>query len=220
MKRRIHCVIFHGKQELPFRDHHKAMTRTENRRTVVITWSDYHLWWNMMQTCTYQLFTSKVFIGTWSTEQLDKCCCRCGKWAEIRKAHFVALMLDKTSDVRNTAQLLLVLRFVSVVYSCVRERNIHLRMWQKKRKKPLPWVRGGIWIQWKTCSPVLWRCCSYEGTAFMALLLNEVLAKVKEKIPRALVIHCYAQALNLVLSQGGAKLENVKFFTLRYFLDC
>ncbi|XP_036373211.1 uncharacterized protein si:ch211-89o9.6 isoform X2 [Megalops cyprinoides] len=46
----------------------------------------------------------------------------------------------------------------------------------------------------------------------MASGLNGVQAKVKEKIPQALFIHCYAHALNLVLSQGVAKIRECKIF--------
>ena len=37
----------------------------------------------------------------------------------------------------------------------------------------------------------------YDGAAVMASGLNGVQAKIKEKIPQALFVHCYAHSLNL-----------------------
>ncbi|CDQ74374.1 unnamed protein product [Oncorhynchus mykiss] len=46
----------------------------------------------------------------------------------------------------------------------------------------------------------------------MASGLNRVQAKVKERAPMALFIHCYAHRLNLVLTQGASKLKECKVF--------
>lgn len=42
----------------------------------------------------------------------------------------------------------------------------------------------------------------YEGAAVMASGLHGVQARVKEVIPQALFVHCYAHRLNLVMSHG------------------
>ena len=48
----------------------------------------------------------------------------------------------------------------------------------------------------------------------MASGLNGVQAKIKEKIPQALFVHCYAHSLNLVMSKSAAKIKECKtFFT-------
>lgn len=52
----------------------------------------------------------------------------------------------------------------------------------------------------------------FDGAAVMASGLNRVQAKVKERAPMALFIHCYAHRLNLVLTQGASKLKECKVF--------
>lgn len=48
----------------------------------------------------------------------------------------------------------------------------------------------------------------------MASGLHGVQARVKEAIPQALFVHCFAHRLNLVMSQGAAKIRECKnFFT-------
>ena len=66
----------------------------------------------------------------------------------------------------------------------------------------------------------------YDGAAVMASGINGVQAKVKERAPTALFIHCYAHRLNLVLTQGASKLRECRIFfshisvaSLRFFPD-
>jgi hypothetical protein len=47
----------------------------------------------------------------------------------------------------------------------------------------------------------------YDGAAVMASGINGVQAKVKERAPIALFLHCRAHRLNLVLTQGASKLK-------------
>ena len=49
----------------------------------------------------------------------------------------------------------------------------------------------------------LWQC--YDGAVVMASGLNGVQAKVKEKAPMALFIHCYAHRLNFSTDSRGLK---------------
>lgn len=52
----------------------------------------------------------------------------------------------------------------------------------------------------------------YDGAAVMASGINGVQALIKEVIPYALFVHCYAHTLNLVMSQGAAKIKECKIF--------
>ncbi|KAL7380716.1 hypothetical protein ABVT39_022730 [Epinephelus coioides] len=52
----------------------------------------------------------------------------------------------------------------------------------------------------------------YDGAAVMASGLNRVQALVKETIPQALFVHCYAHTLHLVMSQGASKIKECKIF--------
>lgn len=46
----------------------------------------------------------------------------------------------------------------------------------------------------------------------MASGLNGVQACVKDKVPQALFVYCYAHTLNLVMSQGASKIKECKIF--------
>lgn len=52
----------------------------------------------------------------------------------------------------------------------------------------------------------------YDGAAVMASGLNGVQAKVKARAPMAFFIHCYANRLNFVLTQGASRLKECKVF--------
>ncbi|CAM4596457.1 unnamed protein product [Leuciscus chuanchicus] len=114
LKRLIDCVIFLGKQELSFRGHDESAGST-NRGNYLELLSflaenntDLH----------YHLSTNKVFCGTSGTIQNDLINAIAEVMGEeikreIKKAPFVAVMVDETTDASNAAQLALVLRYVT-----------------------------------------------------------------------------------------------------------
>lgn len=53
---------------------------------------------------------------------------------------------------------------------------------------------------------------TYDGAAVMASSLNGVQAKIREKIPEAIFMHCYAHKLNLVLSQSARSIPECQVF--------
>ena len=129
----------------------------------------------------YHLSTNKVFTGTSGKIQINLIYAIAEVMGEeikmeIKKAPFVAVMVDKMTDVRNVAQLTLILRYVTD--TGVKERFVNFE-----------------------CCPdkVVAQC--YDGAAVMASGLNGVQAKVKERAPMAFFIHCNAHRLNLVMTQ-------------------
>lgn len=129
---------------------------------------------------------------------------------EIINSPFVAVMLDETSDISNIAQLSLVLRYVTD--SGIKERFIKFEdVTGNKRAEDLAGLLIRFLEEYECMEKVVAQC--YDGAAVMASGLNGMQAKIKEKIPQALFIHCYAHILNLVLSQGAAKLRENLFLT-------
>ena len=53
---------------------------------------------------------------------------------------------------------------------------------------------------------------SYDGAAVVASNLNGLQAKIREKYPEAIFIHCHAHRLNLVLSQSFSQMNECKTF--------
>ncbi|KAJ4922465.1 hypothetical protein JOQ06_019560 [Pogonophryne albipinna] len=210
LKRLIHCVIFLGKQELPFRGHDESRESANrgNYLELLTFIAEYD------PDLHYHLSTSKVFIGTSSQIQHDLISAVAEVMGEtikeeISKAPFVALMLDETTDVSNAAQLSFVLRFVTD--SGVKERFVKCEdVTGKKRAEDVAAMALGF-LEEHGCMDKLVAQC-YDGAAVMASGLNGVQAEVKENIPQALFIHCYAHALNLVLSQGVVKIKECRIF--------
>ncbi|KAJ3584164.1 hypothetical protein NHX12_014660 [Muraenolepis orangiensis] len=203
-------TTMHNEKELPFRGHDESR-ESANRGNYLelLTFlakydPDLH----------YHLSTSKVFIGTSSQIQNDLISAVAEVMGEIikeeiSKAPFVALMLDETSDVSNAAQLSFVLRFVT--YSGEKERFVKFEdVTGKKQAEDVAALALGF-LEEHGCMDKLVAQC-YDGAAVMALGLNGVQAKLKEKIPQAPFIHCYADALNLVLSQGVVKIKECRIF--------
>ncbi|XP_041850455.1 zinc finger MYM-type protein 1-like [Melanotaenia boesemani] len=129
---------------------------------------------------------------------------------EIKRAPFVAVMVDETTDVANMAQLSLVLRYVTA--TGVKECFVKfVDVTSGRRADDLAALIFHFFEEYE-CSldKVVAQC--YDGAAVMASGLNGVQAKVKEKVPMALFIHCYAHRLNLVLTQGVSKLKECKVF--------
>ncbi len=129
--------------------------------------------------------------------------------AEVRKTPFVSVMVDETTDVSNTAQMSYVLRYTTD--SGVKER--FFQFGNVSGDKCAEAIAGQVLEFLEDCDctdKVIAQC--YDGAAVMASGLNGVQAKIKEKIPQALFTHCYVHSLNLVMSQGAAKIKECKIF--------
>ena len=210
LKRLINAVVFLGKQELSFRGHDESKTSLNRGNYVeLLSYSAEH-----DPDLHYHLTTNKVFIGTSSQIQNDLISAVADVLndaikEEINKTPFVSLMMDETSDVSNAAQLSLVLRYVTD--SGIKERFIKMvDVSGNKRAADLATLAFEFLEEYGCTDKLIAQC--YDGAPVMASGLNGVQAKVKEKIPDALFIHCYAHVLNLVLSQGVAKIKECKIF--------
>lgn len=124
---------------------------------------------------------------------------------EISQARFVAIMVDETSDLSNSAQLSYVLRYITEDKG-VKERFLKFEdVTDKKQANDLVALIIKI-LESYDCKTKL-VAQYYDGAAVMASGLNGVHALVKETITQALFVHCYAHTLNLVMSQGVSKIR-------------
>ncbi|KAK1886769.1 Protein Dok-7 [Dissostichus eleginoides] len=171
LKRLIHCVIFLGKQELPFRGHDESRESANrgNYLELLTFLAEYD------PDLHYHLSTSKVFIGTLSQIQNDLISAVAEVMGEtIKEEISKALMLDETSDVSNAAQLSCVLRFVTD--SGVKERFVKFEdVTGKKRAEDVAAMALGF-LEEHGCMDKLVAQC-YDGAAVMASGLNGVQAK-------------------------------------------
>ncbi|GAB1597398.1 uncharacterized protein LOC115225801 isoform X1 [Argonauta hians] len=210
LKTLIDCVIFLGKQELPFRGHDESVD-SSNRGNYIELLSlvaenniDLH----------YHLSTNKVFSGTSGKIQNDLITAIAEVMTEeirteLLKTPFVSVMVDETKDASIMAQFALVFRYVTD--KGIKERFIaFVDVSSGRRAGDI----AGLIIQFlevnQCFDKVVGQC--FDGAVVMASELNGVQAKVKERAPLALFIHCYAHRLNLVLTQGASKLKECKIF--------
>ncbi|TNN00797.1 hypothetical protein fugu_012043 [Takifugu bimaculatus] len=118
-------------------------------------------------------------------------------------------MVDETTDASNAAQLALVLRCVTD--TGVKERFVRFEdVTSGKRADDIAGLIIRFLVENECLGKVVAQC--FDGAAVMSSGLNGVQAKVKERPPLALFIHCYAHRLNLVLTQGASKLKECKIF--------
>ncbi|XP_051918603.1 zinc finger MYM-type protein 1-like [Hippocampus zosterae] len=211
LKRLMDCVMFLGRQELSFRGHDEgAESLNRGSYAELISFlaehdADLH----------YHLTTNRVFTGTSGKIQNDLIYAIADVMAEqikaeIKKAPFVAVMVDEITDAGNAERFSLVLRYMTD--AGVKERFVKFE--DVTRGKPADDIAALIFRLFEEyeCSPdkVVAQC--YDGAVVMASGLNGVQAKVKEKAPMALFIHSYAHRLNSVLMQGASKLKECKVF--------
>ncbi|XP_063216599.1 zinc finger MYM-type protein 1-like [Bacillus rossius redtenbacheri] len=128
---------------------------------------------------------------------------------EIKEATFVAILLDETCDVTNFSQLSKVLRYVykGEVY----ERFVGFHDVSGDRSAEALAKLAIDTLEVFQCKDKL-VVQTYDGAAVMAGHLNGVQAKVREVIPHAVFVHCYAHKLNLVLSQAVSCISACRVF--------
>lgn len=113
---------------------------------------------------------------------------------EIIKAKFFSVMMD---DVSGKEQLCMVIRFVDHS-NVIHERLLSFQAVAKTDATSLfSAVSDAIHLHKLEMKNIVGQC--YDGASNMKGVHNGVQAKVKEIVPTAIYVHCYAHCLNLVL---------------------
>ena len=113
----------------------------------------------------------------------------CGKWYTI--------MVDETTDISNTEQMVFCLRYVD---SCleVHEDFIGLHSLQSTTAEVIVTIIKDILLR----MGLLIGLCSYDGASTMAGSKSGVAKKIMDLEPKALYTHCYGHALNLAVQDS------------------
>lgn len=211
MKRLIDAAIFLGKQELPFWRHFESdySSNRGNYMEFLLLLSKYD------EPLANHLNTSSIFTGMSNKIQNNLIYAiqetmynEIAK--EINQAKFVAILLDDTPDLSNHSRLSTVLRYVTKS-GIVKERFICFEDVSTDRSaKTLSELVFKCIQTWKCESKLVAQ--TYDGAATMARYLNALQAKVRERYPFAIFIHCYAHVLNLVLSHACSEIKECKIF--------
>ena len=211
LKRLIRITCFLGMQELAFRGH-KEGENAENRGNYIEL---AYCMGEFDEKLQKHLKTATVFKGTSSAIQngiiesisaviLEKI------KNELNECMYVAILLDETSDVSCFSQLSTVLRYVNK-HGDVCERFIKFNDVSNDRCASAIADLSLAQLRELGCLEKL-VAQSYDGAAVMGSDLNGVQAKIREDVPEAIFIHCYAHKLNLVLSQAVSVIRECNDF--------
>ncbi|XP_053567578.1 zinc finger protein 862-like [Bombina bombina] len=127
---------------------------------------------------------------------------------EINAAPFVAVEVDETTDVTDKAQISVILRYVAK--SELKEAFLEFNEVSDRRAPAIANYVLGVLSKYNCVEKLVAQ--TYVGASAMGSDLNVVQAKIKEKVPEATFILCYAHTLNLVLSHSAKCMPECKKF--------
>lgn len=209
----INAVCFLAKQELPFRGH--CESRDSDNKGNYIELLNYTAEFDSQ--LEEHLKTSTIFRGTSPQIQNDiitaissiihDFICE-----EIKKSHFISVLVDETSDIANKSQLSICIRYVDKVGD-IQERFLKfVDVSANKSADALFEVVNKTIIDYDGINKIVGQ--TYDGAPVMSGGVRGLQAKIKEKFPEALFVHCYSHVLNLVLQQSVSHIKECNsFFT-------
>ncbi|XP_053556369.1 zinc finger MYM-type protein 1 [Bombina bombina] len=215
LKNLIQATFYLGKQEIAFCGNEEG-AKFSNRGNYVellhiLAWKD--------ATFARHLKTSTVFSGCSNRIQNDLIEAVADVIREdIRKdidaAPFVAVEVEETTDVTNKTQISVIVRYVAKSeLNCeinVKEAFLGFDEVVDRRVPAIANYVLGVLEKYNCVEKLVAQ--TYDGASVMASAINGVQAKIKEKVPEATFIHCYAHKLNLVLSNSAKSIEECKVF--------
>ncbi|XP_053571536.1 zinc finger MYM-type protein 1-like [Bombina bombina] len=213
LKQLIKATCYLGKQEIAFRGNEEGATSYNRGNYVELL----HSYADDNARLDTHLKTSTVFSGCSNRIQNDLIeavadVIREDIKTEIDAAPFVAVQVDETTDITNITQISVILRYV-----CTREETCEVKEaflgFDQIVDRRAPAIANyvlGVLEKYNCLEKLVAQ--TYDGASVMASDLNGVQAKIKEKIPEATFIHCYAHKLNLVLSHSAKSIPECKVF--------
>uniref|UniRef100_A0A8C5PKG8 Zinc finger MYM-type protein 1 n=1 Tax=Leptobrachium leishanense TaxID=445787 RepID=A0A8C5PKG8_9ANUR len=131
---------------------------------------------------------------------------------EVNTAPFVAVQVDETTDGGNKAQISVILRYVAKTVETWEVKEAFLGF-QEISDKQAPAIADyvlGLLGKYNCVEKLVAQ--TYDGASVMASDLNVVVAKIKEKVPEATLVHCSAHNLNLVLMNSAKSISQCRSF--------
>lgn len=131
---------------------------------------------------------------------------------EINATRFVAVQVDET-DITDKAYVSVILHYVAKSEVTCEVREAFLGFDDVGEDRSASAIADYVLRVLRK-----YRCVdklvaqTYDGASVMASDLSEVQAKMKAKVPEAMLTHCYAHNLNLVLSHSAKYMPECKMF--------
>ena len=216
-KREILKVLINGtcylaNQELAFRGNNESTTSFNrgNYVKLIYAFAEYD------ERISPHLETSTVFSGLSNRIQNDIIEAvaediRTDIREDINKAFFVAVEVDETTDVTQKAQIFVIFRYLCEALYIVKKAFLGFDdVSDDRRASAIAQYVLGILQKFDCVEKLVAQI--YDGASVMSSELNGVQAKIKEKVPEAMFLHCYARKLNLVLLHLAKCMPECKAF--------
>ena len=210
IRRLFDVVFFLSKQDLPFRGHDESensQNKGNYRELLELLAMEEPIMERQLQTSTsFKGLSSEIqnelikIMSNNVNTYIKK---------ELKKAPFISIQADETTDVSCMSQLSVIFRYV--VESQICERFIGF--YDVSDSKDAQSI-ADILIQIIEEYEIGDKLCSqtYDGATVMAGRYNGVNSIIKNRYNKAIFVHCYAHQLNLVLMHGCKNLKFVDDF--------
>ena len=130
---------------------------------------------------------------------------------DIYKASFVAIEVDETTDVTQKAQIFVIFCYVCEASYIVKEAFMGFDdVSDDRRASTITQYVLGILQKFNSVEKLVAQ--TYDGASVMSSELYGVQAKIKEDVPEAMFLHCYAHKLILVLLHSTKCMPECKAF--------
>ena len=130
---------------------------------------------------------------------------------DINKSSFVAVEVDKATDVTQKAQISVIFRYACVTSYIVKEAIFGFDdVSDDRRASAIAQYVLGILQKFNSVEKLVAQ--TYNRASVMSSELNGVPAKIKKDVPEAMFLHCYAHKLNLVLLHSAKRMPECKAF--------
>lgn len=209
----IDAVLFLSKQELPFRGH--------DEKTDSVNRGNFKELLNLLiersplETKNHYEKIKNVFSGDSKTIQNELIECISGYINdhiknEIKNCPFFSLQIDDTTDITQTSQSSIIIRYVNSQGLLVERFLGFYDVSAGRTADHLFTMAATVLDPLEYQLKLVGQC--YDGASVMSGHLNGLQQKIKEHAPQAVFVHCLAHRLNLVLQQSFKKISKCRIF--------
>lgn len=211
LRRFIDITCFLAEQELSFRGHDESESSTNqgNYRELASLLSTYD------PLLAQHLDEATVFTGLSCSIQNDlidavKDVVFNKIKNEINATDFIAVMIDETSDCSKKSQLTTIFRYIDES-GTVQERFLGFSDVSSDRSARALSEHVIEVVERLGCSSKI-VCQTYDWASVMSGALSGTQQRVRTHFPSAIFVHCFAHALNLILTQSVSFISECRIF--------